>query len=120
MSVADARAQVQKARFEVAEFKYQNGYDMPVDALAKRLANIAQVSTQRATIRPYGIGTIPIPNVTPHPSLFTNYLLLSLCPIRFCLCSASLPLPRLPPLFVRLCFYTDADLRSNDPNSLRR
>lgn len=93
MSVADARAQVQKARFEVAEFKYQNGYDMPVDALAKRLANIAQVSTQRATIRPYGIGTIPIPNVTPHPSLFTNYLLLSLCPILFCLCSASLRSP---------------------------
>jgi 20S proteasome subunit alpha 1 len=29
---------------------------MPVDALAKRLANIAQVSTQRATIRPYGVG----------------------------------------------------------------
>ena len=55
--VADARAQVQKARLEVAEFKYSNGYDMPVDALAKRLANIAQVSTQRATIRPYGIGT---------------------------------------------------------------
>ena len=32
---------------------------MPVDALAKRLANIAQVSTQRATIRPYGIGSHP-------------------------------------------------------------
>ena len=56
MGIADARAQVQKARLEAAEFKYQNGYDMPVDALAKRLANIAQVSTQRATIRPYGIG----------------------------------------------------------------
>jgi Proteasome subunit len=45
---------------EAAEFKYQNGYDMPVDALAKRLANIAQVSTQRATIRPYGIAMILI------------------------------------------------------------
>jgi 20S proteasome subunit alpha 1 len=58
--VADARAQVQKSRLEAAEFKYQNGYDMPVDALAKRLANIAQVSTQRATIRPYGIAMILI------------------------------------------------------------
>jgi 20S proteasome alpha/beta subunit len=29
---------------------------MPVDALAKRLANIAQVSTQRASVRPYGVG----------------------------------------------------------------
>jgi 20S proteasome alpha/beta subunit len=50
---------VQKSRLEAAEFKYQNGYDMPVDALAKRLANIAQVSTQRASVRPYGVGTSP-------------------------------------------------------------
>jgi len=56
--LADARAQVQKARLEAAEFKYQNGYDMPVDVLSKRLANIAQVSTQRATIRPYGVGNL--------------------------------------------------------------
>jgi hypothetical protein len=32
---------------------------MPVDALAKRLANIAQVSTQRASVRPYGVGKPP-------------------------------------------------------------
>jgi len=29
---------------------------MPADALAKRLANVAQVSTQRASVRPYGVG----------------------------------------------------------------
>jgi 20S proteasome subunit alpha 1 len=58
--IADARAQVQKARLEAAEFKYQNGYEMPVDALAKRLANIAQVSTQRASVRPYGVGISPL------------------------------------------------------------
>jgi len=33
---------------------------MPVDALAKRLANIAQVSTQRASVRPYGVAMILI------------------------------------------------------------
>ena len=55
--IPDARAQVQKARLEAAEFKYTNGYDMPIDALAKRLANIAQVSTQRASVRPYGVGS---------------------------------------------------------------
>jgi 20S proteasome subunit alpha 1 len=60
MRAADARAQVQKARLEAAEFKYKNGYDMPVDALAKRLANIAQVSTQRASVRPYGVAMILI------------------------------------------------------------
>lgn len=47
---------------------------MPVDALAKRLANIAQVSTQRATIRPYGIGTDLyshiLPPLLPFPFLF--------------------------------------------------
>ena len=69
MYVADARAQVQKARIEAAEFKYQNGYDMPVDALAKRLANIAQVSTQRATIRPYGIAMILIAHDDEHGPL---------------------------------------------------
>jgi len=58
--IADARAQVQKARLEAGEFKYVNGYDMPADALAKRLANIAQVSTQRASVRPYGVAMILI------------------------------------------------------------
>lgn len=33
---------------------------MPVDVLAKRLANIAQVSTQRASVRPYGVAMILI------------------------------------------------------------
>ena len=46
-SIADARASVSRARGEAAEFRYKNGYEMPCDVLAKRLANINQVYTQR-------------------------------------------------------------------------
>ena len=46
-SIADARASVNRARGEAAEFRYKNGYEMPCDVLAKRLANINQVYTQR-------------------------------------------------------------------------
>jgi len=46
-SIADARACVFRARGEAAEFRYKYGYEMPCDVLAKRLANINQVYTQR-------------------------------------------------------------------------
>lgn len=43
---ADAKSQVQKARSEAAEFRFKYGYEMPVDYLAKVLADQAQVYTQ--------------------------------------------------------------------------
>jgi 20S proteasome subunit alpha 1 len=49
-SIADARASVSRARGEAAEFRYKYGYEMPCDVLAKRIANISQVYTQRVSI----------------------------------------------------------------------
>eukprot|EP00211_Chloroparvula_japonica_P014858 CAMPEP_0119132872 /NCGR_PEP_ID=MMETSP1310-20130426/12486_1 /TAXON_ID=464262 /ORGANISM="Genus nov. species nov., Strain RCC2339" /LENGTH=244 /DNA_ID=CAMNT_0007123537 /DNA_START=108 /DNA_END=842 /DNA_ORIENTATION=+ len=57
---ADSSAYVQRARALAAEYKHQNGYDIPVHYLANRLADKAQVYTQNAWMRPYGVGCILI------------------------------------------------------------
>ncbi|TKY87042.1 hypothetical protein EX895_003719 [Sporisorium graminicola] len=56
--VADARAQVQRAKMEAADFKYKYGFAITPDLLAKRMANLNQVYTQRAAMRPYGVSMI--------------------------------------------------------------
>ena len=48
---ADIRAQVELLRYEANQFKFENGYPMPVHVLSKRIADLSQVSTQEASSR---------------------------------------------------------------------
>ena len=60
-SIADARAMVDRARGEAAEFRYKYGYEMPCDVLSKRIANLSQVYTQ--AVRPSAAARAAIADV---------------------------------------------------------
>jgi 20S proteasome subunit alpha 1 len=55
---ADAKNQVQRARAEAAQFEYENGFQIPVEHMANRTANVAQVYTQHAFMRALGVVAI--------------------------------------------------------------
>merc|ERR1719243_401202 len=55
---ADARALVHRAREIASKFKDKNGYEIPVHYLALKVANIGQVYTQHAYMRPFAVNMI--------------------------------------------------------------
>lgn len=52
---ADGRALVFRARQIASKFEAENGYPIPCHFLSLKVANIAQVYTQHAYMRPYGV-----------------------------------------------------------------
>jgi 20S proteasome subunit alpha 1 len=55
---ADSVRQVERMRAEAAQFMYENGYAIPVHHLAKRMADVNQVFSQRAGTRTMAVISI--------------------------------------------------------------
>jgi len=56
----DAKAIITRLRQEAAEYRFENGHTVPIDVLVARWADMAQLYTQHAFMRPYGVETIVV------------------------------------------------------------
>lgn len=59
-AMADCKSFVQRARYEAGKWGFDHGYSCPVSVLAKRMADLAQVNTQTASMRPLAVIAILI------------------------------------------------------------
>ncbi|KAM3133356.1 Proteasome subunit alpha type-6 [Paramecium bursaria] len=55
---ADAKAVVQRMRYEAGDFRLKNGYYCPVDVLCQRIGDLSQLYTQKYQIRSFAVETI--------------------------------------------------------------
>lgn len=53
--IADARSLISRARHEASDYAYKHAHPIPIDLLARRIANLNQLSTQEAGMRPMGV-----------------------------------------------------------------
>lgn len=53
--MADCKSFIQRARYEAANWTFDNGYSCPVAVVTKRMADLAQVNTQTASMRPLAV-----------------------------------------------------------------
>ena len=53
--IADARSLISRARQEASDYAYKHAHAIPIDLLARRIANLNQLSTQEAGMRPMGV-----------------------------------------------------------------
>lgn len=54
-TMADGKSFVSRARREAGKWSFDNGYSCPASVIAKRMADLAQVETQRASKRPLAV-----------------------------------------------------------------